>query len=434
MRKTFIWLLAAVVIILLLAAGGWWFKNKGQKGGLLGAAEALAQDGVILEVVKGQVKISFEGEEKTLTSPVAQEVEPGVIVITLAGSQANLVFPNGSLARLDEETSVNLTEFFSEAQSSGVKLELNSGNLWSRVQRLLDKETNYEVQTANAVAVVKGTIFNMVYKEGKTKLEVLSNKVAIKAIDPQTKQTLAGGEAEVETGNSVEMDTKEPPTAQKPLVIKILSAADLDRPWFKDNLAKDKQVEEKIRQASGGSGEVRQQDLREKVLPAMMTLEKKDFSDKPIFEKFIELKEIRQEKIENRIKALEQAQDKQSPSVSSETNLSSIVTTASPKPLIKTPLVSQPPEVKLSVASIDPDVTYGPGYQYTKVTINGSGFGPLAKGSIGGLALTSVKVLNANTLEAMVSPNLQPGVYDVILTSGLQRVVLSKGFEVLEVE
>jgi len=217
-------------------------------------------------------------------------------------------------------------------------------------------------------------------------------------------------------------------------VIKILSAADLDRPWFKDNLAKDKQVEEKIRQASGGSGEVRQQDLREKVLPAMMTLEKKDFSDKPIFEKFIELKEIRQEKIENRIKALEQAQDKQSPSVSSETNPSSIVTTASPKPLIKTPLVSQPPEVKLSVASIDPDVTYGPGYQYTKVTINGSGFGPLAKGSIGGLALTSVKVLNANTLEAMVSPNLQPGVYDVILTSGLQRVVLSKGFEVLEVE
>lgn len=429
MKKTFIWLLAAVIIVLLLAAGGWWFKNKSQKGGLLGAAEALAQDGVILEVVKGQVKISFEGEEKTLTSPVAQEVEPGVIIVTLAGSQANLVFPSGSLARLDEETSVNLTEFLSETQSSSVKLELNSGNLWSRVQRLLDKETNYEVQTANTVAVVKGTIFNLVYKEGKTKLEVLENKVGIKAIDPQTKQVLAGGEAEVEMGNSVETDSKEPPTAQKPLVIKVLSAADLERPWFKDNLAKDKQVEEKIRQASGGSGEVRQQDLKGKVLPAVMTLEKKDFSDKPIFEKFKELKEIRQEKFQDMLK-----QDKPSPSVSPEIKPSPITATASPKPLIKMPLTSQAPEAKLSIASIDPDLTYGPGYQYVKVTIKGGGFGPLAKGSIGGLALTSIKVLDANTLEVMVSPKLQPGVYDVILTSGLQRAVLAKGFEVLEVE
>ncbi len=424
MKKIVIWSLV-VIVVLLLVAGVWWVKNKKSAGpsAPMGALEALAQDGIILEVLKGQVKVSFEGEEKTLTAPVGQEVEPGVIITTLAGSQANLVFPNGSVARLDEETSVNLNEFLDEAQSSSVKLQLNSGNLWSRVQRLLDKETSYEVQTANTVAVVKGTVFNLAYKEGKTKLEVLDKKVVIKAIDPKTKQALAGGEAEVESGKAVELDEKSPPTAQRPIVVKVLTAQELDRPWLKDNLAKDKQIEEKIKQASGGSGEVKQQELKTKVLPLVTALGKKDFSDKPLFEKFQELKEARQLLREKELNTLNQVNASGSPKASVAPTINKA-----------TPLTNAAPTAKLGIASISPNTTYGPGYQYTKATIKGSGFGALIKGTIGGLALTDIKVLDANTLEAMISPKLQPGAYDVALVNGLQKAVLSKGFTVLEAE
>jgi len=142
MKKIFFW---AILIIIIAALGVFVFS--GRKLSQLGALDVLAKEGIILEVAKGQAKVNLAGAEKTLNAPASQEIEKDVIVETLAGGQANIIFPGGSLARLDEKTVVSLMDFTSNGGQEGVKFYLDSGTLWSRVQRLLDVETTYEVQT-----------------------------------------------------------------------------------------------------------------------------------------------------------------------------------------------------------------------------------------------------------------------------------------------
>ncbi len=420
MKKIILAVCLAVVVI--LAGSFFLMKTKnGSQFKIFGSSlEALANNGVIVEVLKGQVTVNLGGQEKVLSAPLNQEIDKEAVLTTAAASQANIIFPSGSSARLDENTTVKLADFSDSDQSIGIKLRLESGNLWSRVQRLADKETNYEVETSNTVAVVKGTSFNIFYKDGKTKLEVLANTVILKAIDPITRQTLPGGEVNITAGNFVEADQSLPPTAEKPLQSAAIAPQDLEKSWLKDNLAKDKKIEEIILRATGGSSPTKE-NVKQAILPAVITLQQETLS-----------KESITQSKENQPVA------EPSPSSISPTPETSISATPTPsRAPSATPKITKTPSpapvvqvIKFSVSSITPKSAPGPSYQYTKVIIKGSGFTAQTRAAVGSYVLGSLRIIDAQTLEGIMPAKIQPGKYDVILTDGTQKAVLPGGFQI----
>ncbi len=267
MKKTI--LLVGVVILILAVAGAAFFLTNKNKNLSFGPLEVLANDGVVVEIIQGQAKITMEGREKVLTAPASQEIAKGAKVETLAGGQANIIFSNGSVARLDSATSVDLSDYQSLKQSVKIKLYLNGGNLWSRVQRLLDVENEYEVKTSNTVAVVRGTAFNVSWLNNQTRIDVLNNKVNVAAVDVQTGQILPGGQTDVEAGNFVLVDSADLPSAQKPLASQVIAPQDLQQPWYQENLNKDKKIDGAL--ANFGDNISRSQ--LKKILSAVVSLD-----------------------------------------------------------------------------------------------------------------------------------------------------------------
>jgi hypothetical protein len=426
-------LIIFLIIVIAAVAGVFWFKLQPTS---FETQEVLAKEGIVLEILAGQVTVKLGEQETILSAPASQEITKDAVLSASAGSQAQIIFPSGSLARLDESTTVSLADFVSDQARIDIKILLEAGNLWSRVQRLADKETTYEVQTSNTVAVVKGTSFNVSYKEGKTNLQVLSQSVEMKAIDPQTKQVLEGGQAKVEEGNEAEVDQAFLPTREKPLAPKILSDEEKEKPWLKNNLEKDKKIETEILGRTGGSVPNKDQ-IRQAIFPSVISLSEKTAAKEALVKQARVFNFLRQQK-EEPGPMPGQPLISPPPRASLPPPLPSPNSSITPKPTLsptKSPLPSLTPwptigtVAKLSIVSVSPSSVPGL-YQYTKITIKGSGFTPQTKGNVGGFALQNVRLIDASTLEATVSSQIRPGDYDVVLTDGLQKAVLSNGFHV----
>jgi len=382
------------------------------KNSALGPLEVLANDGVVVEVIQGQAKITMESAEKILTAPASQEIAKGARVETLAGGQANIIFSSGSVARLDSVTSVDLSDYQSLKQNIKVKLYLNSGNLWSRVQRLLDAEGEYEVKTSNTVAVVRGTAFNVSWLNNQTRVDVLNNKVSVAAIDSQTGQILPGGQADIEAGKFVRVDSANLPSVQKPLVSETITPQDLEKPWYQVNLNNDK----KIDGALVNFGDNISRSQVKEVLSAVVSLKIKTAPKEDIL--------------------------KNKPVGSAEASVPASAVpsaSASPEILIKptkslTPSLKPAPvaEQKLTITGVSPNTAPGNGYQYTRLTISGTAFSSNCQAFLGSHALENMKLVSASVLEGTLGANIAPAVYDISVNCNGQKAVLSKAFNVYE--
>lgn len=194
--KSFI-ISGAIGTILLLALGIYYVIQNGEE--VLNAAAPAA----VITVLSSGVSI-FDGSSTT-TATSGDAVIEGMTISTDATGEAELLFPSGSIARLDTNTIVKINAHFFDEESgtSDVSIFLSLGRIWSRVAKLATPASQWEVKTSNVVAAVRGTAFNVGFtKEGKSRILVDKNAVKIK--------TLAGAEslheAEVKEGQFTEFD------------------------------------------------------------------------------------------------------------------------------------------------------------------------------------------------------------------------------------
>jgi hypothetical protein len=85
-----------------------------------------------------------------------QAILPGTELKTSSPGRAQVVFPNGTVTRLADDTTITLEEF--ENTPFNVRVHLNSGKIWSRIVKLLGQES-YETHSTNLVASVRGTSY-----------------------------------------------------------------------------------------------------------------------------------------------------------------------------------------------------------------------------------------------------------------------------------
>lgn len=189
MRKVFF----GIISILVIAGLAWFFFwQKQMPATAPGEKVGETSEKAWVEVVnRGVYLVNADG---TLGSELktGDEVQSGQTLMTDNVGLANLYFSDGSVVRLETQTKIDLKDFeyFSGNKTLKVKIFLQSGRIWSRIKALMTTQSYWEVQTANAVAAVRGTSFGVVYVPGQTTIIGSVHLINVNAVDPQTKQLI----------------------------------------------------------------------------------------------------------------------------------------------------------------------------------------------------------------------------------------------------
>ena len=87
-----------------------------------------------------------------------QGLEEGDVVRTDETGRTEILYGDGSLTRLDVETTFEIVKLVAEDRGRETATRLDSGNTWHRVKKLSESDS-FSVSTASATAAVRGTAF-----------------------------------------------------------------------------------------------------------------------------------------------------------------------------------------------------------------------------------------------------------------------------------
>lgn len=171
--------------ILLLVIGGTWLWSVGSV-----AAEKLPS--IRVQVVKGTVEYQPDCDDTLELSSICalswtavkdvQEIHAGDMVKTGADSEAQILWGDQGVTRLDQNTELVIDEApldGSGAESSVIRLKVNAGRVWNRMLKLLDVDSAMEVRTSDVVATVRGTSYGIIKQPNCTEAAVTESVVGI---------------------------------------------------------------------------------------------------------------------------------------------------------------------------------------------------------------------------------------------------------------
>jgi RNA polymerase sigma factor (sigma-70 family) len=163
--------------------------------GTVAQAATLAQ-------VHGAVKVLPFGSEVWRFSSVGDRIETGDRIRTGPSSTATLVFFDGSTTDVGAEADVTVAQIHSRRNGSGKVIVLHQwlGYMYNRVNRLSDMASRFQVETATAVAAVRGTEFEIATEaDGTTHVTVIVGVVNVTS-EETTIPLLAGQQTTVLSG------------------------------------------------------------------------------------------------------------------------------------------------------------------------------------------------------------------------------------------
>ncbi len=166
----------------------------------------------LLEVLGYNVYIQNSGSSEWVVAKDQQEILPGATVKTDKGGLAQIIYPNGTVTRLDSNTQITLKEYNPTPQT--VTVFVTAGKIWSRITKLLGGES-YQSESKNLVATVRGTIYeHEVLPDGEDKISVTSHVVHVFCSKNKVETDLVENEA-AQTGCNLKPRVVQIPEAEK---------------------------------------------------------------------------------------------------------------------------------------------------------------------------------------------------------------------------
>ena len=139
-----------------------------------------------------------------ISEPTHLEIESGVVLVNGVevrdgtvlregdqidvgpNARADIVFFDNSVSRLASGTQVTITEMLGEDSgktASHVELSLSLGEIWSKVTKLVNSESTFEVTTADVAAAVRGSAFNVaVQEDGNTAVMAVEHSLSLEKV------------------------------------------------------------------------------------------------------------------------------------------------------------------------------------------------------------------------------------------------------------
>ncbi len=112
----------------------------------------------ILSIAGGNVFVRKSGSGEWTAGKVGMTLDPGDSVRTDATGTATVTFFEGSTVELSGTTEVSLSELnVAEGTATSIRLKQEVGRTMSRVKKLVDPASRYEIETKAAIAAVRGS-------------------------------------------------------------------------------------------------------------------------------------------------------------------------------------------------------------------------------------------------------------------------------------
>jgi hypothetical protein len=137
----------------------------------------------VLSMKDGNVFVMEEGAENWAEAQVSQVLTAGDTIRVGEGARAEITFFEGSVIELEAGTIIGISELSLDADTGSTTITLNEevGRTISRVTKLSDTGSSYEVETPACVAAVKGSVMEVnVDQDGVT--QVINQEGTIVAI------------------------------------------------------------------------------------------------------------------------------------------------------------------------------------------------------------------------------------------------------------
>jgi hypothetical protein len=197
-------------------------------------------------------KVELERDSKKKPAKVNNAIRLGDVIHTLAESMVEIVYENGSIIRIGENSQVSL-----EGNEANPKPLVAKGKIWANVQKMASG--SFQVKTPVATAAVRGTVFRVDVdtKDSTATIALYDGKVDVGPADTSKvgdSQAASGGwgpPAEVSGPAEVSLETwisLDPGTLinvgwdGKYSTDKINSQAEVNNAWIKVNQARDKML------------------------------------------------------------------------------------------------------------------------------------------------------------------------------------------------
>ncbi|MCK4273855.1 MAG: FecR domain-containing protein, partial [Dehalococcoidales bacterium] len=174
--------------------------------------------GCTLSILGGTVEIQAPAADGIQQGTEGMTLDIGTRVKTAQDSHALLTFFDGSTLKLEPGTDIEIKQLeCNDGEAVTIVLKQWMGKTWSRVVKMADAGSHYEVQTPSAVALVRGTLFfTEVDEAGETNVYTTEGLVSVSA-QGQEVFVPAGQQTTVETGTPPSEPTlASPPEDEEP--------------------------------------------------------------------------------------------------------------------------------------------------------------------------------------------------------------------------
>lgn len=130
--------------------------------------------------VRGTVRYRLEGASSWVEVAESAPLPPRSDVRTLAASVAELQFPDGSVSRIAPESALRVQAYPRRASELRTDLRLYGGEVWQTVQRLDGQATETQVSTAQVIALVRGTGYDVAAGSDGSRVAVAVGEVEVR--------------------------------------------------------------------------------------------------------------------------------------------------------------------------------------------------------------------------------------------------------------
>ena len=201
----------------------------------LGAAASVDVPTIRVETVQGTVEVKRLGDADFTSADASFQVQPGDEVRTGADGKASIRWGDRGETRLDENTDLTIVSAPADgtATKALIELKLSSGRAWSRVLKLLDVDSGFDVKTDGVVATVRGTAFGVAKADADSQLAVTESVVDVAPVNGGVPTLLKEGK----WGNF--------DAAGSPTIVRNLEPTDA---WPNDNKKLDDAFDAQLRQ------------------------------------------------------------------------------------------------------------------------------------------------------------------------------------------
>jgi len=148
------------------------------------------------------------GEADWISGEAGMTLDEDYKIKTGGGGHATVTFFEGSTIELEAGTEISLAELAIDGTANHITVEQGLGNTISRVKKLVDPASSYEVETASAVAAVRGTTLGVSV--------ALNGATIVTNIDGLVSVTAQGVEVELNEGERTTVEPGEPPAQPEP--------------------------------------------------------------------------------------------------------------------------------------------------------------------------------------------------------------------------